>query len=174
MNDKKAFRLVLAVSIVVFILVVILFNMPKAETIPGFVKYLPGFNATINGTCSLLLMISLYQIKRRNIQAHKKLNISTFLLSTLFLLSYVTFHAFGIETRFPADNPARPFYLFILLTHILLAAIVLPLVLWSFYLGFKNNVEKHRRLTRWSFPIWLYVTLTGVIVYLMISPYYTF
>lgn len=174
MNDKKAFRLVLAVSIVVFALVVILFNIPKAETIPGFVKYLPGLNATINGTCSLLLIISLYQIKRRNIQAHKRLNIATFLLSTLFLLSYVTFHSFGIETKFPADNPVRPFYLFILLTHILLAAVVLPLVLWSFYLGFKNDVVKHRRLTRWSFPIWLYVTLTGVIVYLMISPYYSF
>ncbi|HMT29411.1 MAG TPA: DUF420 domain-containing protein, partial [Bacteroidia bacterium] len=113
-------------------------------------------------------------IRKKNIEMHKKLNILTFILSSVFLLSYVTFHSFGVETKFPVDNPNRPYYLIILSTHIVLAAIVLPLVLMSFYYGLTNKIKTHRRLTRWSFPIWLYVTVTGVIVYLMISPYYQF
>jgi putative membrane protein len=174
MTDKGVLRLIYVISALVFITVVVLFNLPKADNIPEFAKSLPLLNAFINGTCSVLLVISLYQIRRRNIKAHKKLNITCFLLSAVFLLSYVTFHAFGVETKFPLDNPWRPLYLVILLTHILLAAVVLPLVLLSFYWGIKNEVAKHRRLTRWSFPIWLYVTVTGVVVYLMISPYYSF
>lgn len=173
-SDVRVFRWILGVSIAVFLAVVVLYNLPKASYIPGFVRSLPLLNATINATCSILLLISLYQIKRKDIELHKKLNIATFLLSALFLLSYVTFHSFGVETKFPLDNPARPVYLFILLTHIVLAAIVLPLVLLSFFYGLKNDVQKHRKLTRWSFPIWLYVTVTGVVIYLMISPYYTF
>jgi len=173
MDDKKIFRWILAISVIVFGLVVVLYNLPKAENIPAFVKYLPGLNATINGTCTILLLISLYQIKLKNIQLHKKLNILTFALSAVFLLSYVTFHSFGIETKYP-QNSLRPVYLFILLTHIVCAALVLPLVLLSFHKGLTGQVESHRKLTRWSFPIWLYVTLTGVVVYFMISPYYQF
>jgi len=79
-----------------------------------------------------------------------------------------------VETKFPADNPLRPVYLFILISHIILAAFVMPLVLISFYLGLTMQVKRHRKLTRWSFPIWLYVAVTGVVVYLLISPYYRF
>ena len=174
MSDKAILRSIYVVSATVFGLVVILFNLPKADHIPGMVKVLPRLNALLNGTCSILLVASLICIKQKKISLHKKLNITAFLLSTLFLLSYVTFHAFGVETKFPIDNPLRPVYLFILISHILLAAIVLPLVLLSFYRGLQGQIEKHKKLTRWSFPIWLYVTTTGVIVYLMISPYYSF
>lgn len=176
MTDKLAFRLVLAVSVVVFAAVVILNRkvLPPPQSTPSFAYFLPLFNAFINGTCSVLLVISLYYIRQRNITAHKKLNIVTFCLSSLFLVSYVLFHYFVKETTFGGTGAVKAVYYFILITHIILAAIVLPLVLLSFYHGLKNNVEKHRRLTRWSFPIWLYVTVTGVIVYLMISPYYSF
>ena len=174
MNDKTIFKIIIALSVVVFAVVVVLYNLPKAETIPGFVKYLPALNACINGACTVLLLISYYCIRNKKVTLHKKLNIITFVLSALFLMSYILFHSFGIETKFPADNPLRPVYLFILLTHILLAAIVLPLVLISFYFGLTGQFAKHRKTTRWSFPIWLYVTSTGVIVYLMISPYYNF
>lgn len=174
MSDKKVLNIIYIISAIVFALVVVLFNMPKAEHMPEYVKLLPKLNAFINGTCSILLVTSLYFIKRKNIQMHKRLNVLTFILSTVFLLSYVTFHAFGVETKFPTDNPLRPVYLLILLTHILLAAIVLPLVLISFYKGLKGDVVAHRKIVRFSFPIWLYVTVTGVVVYLMISPYYQF
>ena len=174
MTDKAILRGILGISILVFALIVVLFNLPKADYIPEFVKSLPKLNAFLNGTCSVLLILSLWCIKLKKIELHKKINISAFLLSTIFLLSYVTFHAFGVETKFPADNPLRPLYLFILLSHILLAAIVLPLVLLSFFRGLKGQIEQHKKLTRWSYPIWMYVTTTGVIIYLMISPYYNF
>jgi len=173
-NEKKILRGVFILSGVVFLLIIILGMLPRAEHVPAFVKWLPVLNAFINGTCSILLVTSLYFIRKKEIQTHKKLNLVTFVLSTIFLLSYVTFHSFGIETKFPADNPIRPYYLLILVSHIILAAVVLPLVLLSFYYGLTNKIKTHRRLTRWSFPIWLYVTVTGVLVYLLISPYYEF
>ncbi len=173
-KEKFYLRLIYFLSAVVFLLVLFLSQLPKAETIPPFVKFLPVLNALLNGATSILLLFSYYFIRRKKVYIHRRLNITAVLLSTLFLLSYVTFHSFGIETRFPINNPIRPVYLFILISHILLAAIVLPLVLISLYRGLTNQVQLHRKITRWSFPIWLYVTITGVIVYLMISPYYKF
>lgn len=174
MNDRSVFRIIILLSVAVFGLIVFLYTLPKADSIPDWATNLPLLNACINGTCFLLLLGSLAAIKQKNIGLHKTLNITAFTLSALFLLSYVTFHSYGVETRFPADNPLRPFYLIILLTHILLAAIVLPLILVSFYFGLTQKVEKHRKIVRFSYPIWLYVTLSGVIVYIMISPYYGF
>jgi len=173
-SEKNYLRLIYFLSAVVFLLVLFLSRLPRAETVPSFVKFLPLLNAILNGTTSVLLILSYYFIRRKKISIHRKLNITAVTLSTIFLLSYVTFHSFGIETRFPVDNPLRPVYLFILSSHIILAAIVLPLVLISLYRGLTNQVIRHRKITRWSFPIWLYVTVTGVIVYLMISPYYKF
>lgn len=173
-NEKKILRLIFILSGVIFLAVVILGMLPQADNIPAFVPYLPQLNAIINATCSVLLIVSLYSIKNKNVVRHKKLNLTAFVLSSIFLLSYVTFHSFGVETKFPADNPLRPLYLVILISHIILAAIVLPLVLLSFYYGLTDKVTTHRKIAKWSFPIWLYVTITGVVVYLMISPYYQF
>jgi len=174
MNDKIALRLIWTVSAVVLLAVVVIYNLPKADHIPGFVPFLPRFNALINTTCTALLLLSLAAIKRGRVTLHKRLNLTTFGLSTLFLLSYVTFHTFGIETRYPAESPWRPLYLSILLSHILLAMVVLPLVLITFYRGLAGQVAQHRAIAKWAYPIWLYVTTTGVIVYLMISPHYKF
>ena len=160
----------------VFLLVIVLNRqlIPAPAEIPAFIYKLPLLHAITNGTCSLLLIISYMSIRRKRVTLHKRLNVTAFLLSALFMASYVTYHYMAPETPFPSDNPLRPLYLFILSSHIILAAVVLPLILLSFYHGLKNNVAKHRKLTRWSFPIWLYVTVTGVVVYLMISPYYQF
>lgn len=174
MNDKRVFQIIMGLSVVVFAVVVVLYALPKADHIPEWATYLPTLNASLNGTCSVLLMVSLWAIKNKKVSLHKQLNITTFALSSLFLVSYIIFHAFGVETKFPADNPMRPIYLFILLTHIILAAIVLPMVLVSFYFGLTGKVEKHRKVSKFTFPVWLYVTVTGVVVYLMISPYYQF
>jgi putative membrane protein len=175
-NDKLYFRIVMTLSIVVFIAVVVLNRkwLPRPEVMPSFVAFLPQLNAFINGTCSFLLLLSLYFIKQKNIAAHKTTNILTFALSSVFLVSYVMYHYFADETIFPVDNPLRPVYLTILISHIILAALVLPLVLLSFYHGLLMNVQRHKKLVRWTYPIWLYVTVTGVVVYLMISPYYPF
>ncbi len=183
MNDKLVFRIILGVSIFVFITVIILNKkiLPVPDVIPDFVFRLPKLNALLNGTCSLLLLLSLYMVRQGFIAIHKKLNIITFCLSSAFLVSYIMYHWLAKETIFPLDNSLRPLYLIILISHIILAAVVLPIILLSFFYGLKTQqeggevyVSKHKKLTRWSFPIWLYVTVTGVVVYLMISPYYNF
>lgn len=174
MNDKRVLQVIMVLSVVVFGVVAVLYSLPKQESIPDWARTLPLLNAFINGTCSILLLISLWCIKNKNVVWHKRLNITTFVMSSLFLVSYIIFHAFGVETKFPADSPIRPLYLFILLSHILLAAIVLPLVLVSFYYGLTGKIETHRKVSKFTFPVWLYVTVTGVVVYLMISPYYEF
>jgi putative membrane protein len=190
MNDKLIFRFVAAISIVVFLLVVIVESkvIPVPSTLPSFTYFLPKLNAILNGSCSVLLVVSLFFIKRKVIAIHKALNIVAFCLSAVFLLSYVLFHYLAPQTVFgdlngdgvldamekSAVGGVRTVYLIILFTHIILAAIVLPLVLLSFNSGLQMQVEKHRKLVRWTFPIWLYVTVTGVVVYILISPYYHF
>jgi putative membrane protein len=187
-KDRFYLRWILAVSAFVFLLVLFLSRLPRAENIPSYVPFLPKLNAVLNATCSILLIISYYFIRRKKVKIHRRLNLVAVALSTIFLLSYVTFHSFGVETRYGDLNHdrivdaaekaqagiLRPVYLTVLSSHILLAAIVLPLVLLSLYRGLTNQVISHRKITRWSFPIWLYVTVSGVVVYLMISPYYNF
>lgn len=190
MSDKLILRLITGTSVVVFVLVLILNRkiIPVTIPTPPFIYIFPKLNAIINGTCTVLLLLSLYFIKQKNIKVHKVLNIVTFSLSALFLISYVIFHYFAPETKFGDLNgdrilsesekaivgDLRYVYYFILSTHIVLAAAVLPLILLSFFRGLKMQVEKHKKLVRWSYPVWLYVTSSGVIVYLMIAPYYNF
>ena len=174
MSDKLAFRIIAAVTLFVPVVVLVLYLLPKSNTVPDVVKHCPLLNACLNGTCTVLLTISYLAIRNKRIMLHQRLNITAFILSALFLVSYIAYHFFGKETLFPKDNPMRPLYIFILSSHIILSGIVLPMVLLSFYWGLTNKVSLHRRLSRWTLPIWLYVTVTGVVVYLMISPYYSF
>jgi putative membrane protein len=173
-EEKKILRWIYFISSFVFITVIVLNRkiLPRPEVVPAFAYYLPALNAIINGTCTVLLLVSLYFIRKKDIIMHKRINLTTFVLSALFLVSYITYHYLADETRYPAGNPVRPWYLALLTTHIILAALVLPMILISFYYGLTMQVSRHRRITRWSYPIWLYVTITGVIVYLMISPFY--
>jgi len=191
MTDKFIFRFVAGITIFVVAVVIILNRhlIPGPATPPAFTPYLPLLNAILNGTCSALLLISLYNIKQGNITAHKRINILTFCLSSLFLVSYILFHYLmrrdtvygdvdGDGILSPAESSSagglRTLYLAILVPHIVLAAGVLPLILLSFYRGLQMQVQKHKKLVRWAFPIWLFVTVSGVVVYLMISPYYHF
>jgi len=175
-NEKLVFRIISGVSILVFLLVVLLNKriFPVPQEIPQFAYFLPKLNAIINGTCFVLLLISLYFVKQKNFTNHKRINITAFFLSAMFLISYVIYHYLVPETTFGGDGAIKSIYYFILVSHIILAAIVLPLVLLSFYYGLEDNRAKHRKIVRWSFPIWLYVTFTGVLVYLLLSPYYNF
>lgn len=191
MSDKFIIRFVAVVTIVVIALVILLNRhlIPGPAVAPSFTPYLPMLNAVLNGTCTVLLLLSLYQIKQGNITLHKRLNIITFCLSALFLASYVLFHylmrneiVYGdlngdghlSDAERASAGSLRTIYLSILTPHIILAAAVLPLILLSFHRGLQMQVEKHRKLVRWAFPIWLYVTASGVVVYLMIRPFYHF
>jgi putative membrane protein len=189
-SDKFIFRFVAGISIFVFLVVVILNRkiLPAPAVSPQLLYFFPKLNAFLNGACSVLLVLSLYFIRHGQVTWHKRLNISAFCLSSLFLVSYILFHWLGPETIFgdlnsdgilsPEESMAvgrsRTIYLIILITHIILAAGVLPLILLSFYRGLQMQVEKHKKLVRWTFPIWFYVTVSGVIVYILISPYYNF
>jgi len=189
-SDKFIFRFVAGISIFVFLVVVILNRkiLPAPAVSPQLLYFFPKLNAFLNAACSVLLVLSLYCIKHGQITWHKRLNITAFCLSSLFLVSYILFHWLGPETIFGDLNSdgilspeesmvvgrSRTIYLIILITHIILAAGVLPLILLSFYRGLQMQVEKHRKLVRWTFPIWFYVTVSGVIVYILILPYYNF
>jgi putative membrane protein len=173
-NDTFYKRLIWILSVTIFVAVLVLSRLPEAEVKPAWLRFLPLMNAFLNGSTFIILLFSYYYIKIKKITIHRRLNITAMTFSTIFLLSYVTFHSYGIKTTYPTDHPLKYLYYFVLITHIILAAGVLPLVLISLYRGLTMQVEKHRKISKWSFPIWLYVTFTGVIVYLMISPYYKF
>lgn len=173
-NEKMILRWIYGFSVLVFLAVIILNRkwLPRPEPVPAFAYLLPALNALINGACSLLLLLSLYIIRQKNIRMHRRINLTAFFLSAVFLVSYITYHYLADETIYPKDHAFRPWYLLILASHIILAALVFPLILLSFYYGLTDQVKKHRRIVRFSYPLWLYVTVTGVVVYLLISPFY--
>lgn len=176
--EKRARIFVLVASLGIPLAVTILYFMPKIQPGSGelreWLNKLPLLNATLNGTTALLLVAAFAAIRRKNIKLHKRLMTVALALSILFLLSYIAYHATTESTRFPEDAPYRELYVYILLTHIFLSAIVVPLVLISYTRALAETFDRHRKIARVTLPIWLYVAVTGVVVYLMISPYYPF
>jgi uncharacterized membrane protein YozB (DUF420 family) len=137
-------------------------------TFVELLPYLPPTNAMLNSLSAIFLITGYRFIKQKQIEAHRKCMIAAFATSTLFLVSYLTYH-FNVE-RTVFKNPAwfRPIYLGILLSHTLLAALVLPLALTSLVLGLKRRDQAHRRISRWTWPVWMYVSVTGVLIYLLL------
>jgi putative membrane protein len=172
-NDKLAKTLIYLVSAVVFLVVVSLRYLKFTNVDLGFdVHLLAKANAFINGTVSILLVAALVAVKKKNFEAHKKLMKGAIYLSVLFLVTYIGHHMFAGETEFPKDHSLRTFYLIILSTHIVLAAIILPFILFTAYRALIAEFPAHKKLAKYTWPIWFYVAVTGVIVYFMISPYY--
>jgi putative membrane protein len=182
-------RLIIGISIVVPLLVALLLFLPFKLTVPVvIVSALPTLNAVINSATSLLLIGALVAIKRKNIALHKTLMLSAFGLGAIFLVSYVLYHSSAPSTVFGDLNHdgildeqeaqlvdgSRGIYLFVLLSHILLAIVVLPFVLFALFNALADKIDRHKKIVKFAFPIWLYVSITGVVVYLMISPYYNF
>lgn len=172
-NDKTARILILVVSAVVFMAVVILKNV-KLEIDLGFdVHIFAGINAVINSVVSILLVAALIAVKNGNYRTHRNLMILSMGLSILFLVSYIAHHLLSGNTAYGGEGTIRYFYFFILITHIFLAAVILPFILFTAYRGLTAEWPLHRKLAKITWPIWFYVSVTGVVVYLMISPYYT-
>ncbi len=130
--------------------------------------YLPVIDATLNGLSALLLICGFYFIRRRNIPAHRACMLSAFGTSVLFLICYLTYHYFHGVTRFPGHGWIRTFYLSLLGSHTILAVVIVPLVLTTLYRALKNRFDLHRRVAVWTLPLWIYVSVTGVIVYWML------
>jgi len=137
-----------------------------------YISYLPHLNACLNGTSAILLFSGYRFIKAHNVAAHRACQVSALVVSILFLASYLTYHYFHGTTRFQGTGLARPVYFTILTSHTILAIVIVPLVAITFYRAFRGDFARHRRIARITLPLWLYVSITGVIVYLMLYQIY--
>ena len=170
-NDSKAKFLIYSVSAVVFVVVVCLRYLKLTDVVLPFDKDLfAHVSAFLNGSVSLLLLLGLFFIRSKNYKAHRQVMMLAMAFSVVFLVSYIGHHLFCGET--PYQGEFRAFYLLILISHIMLAAVVLPFILFAAYRGLIGEYAAHRKLARWTWPVWFYVAITGVLVYMMISPYY--
>lgn len=172
-NDVKARTFIIAVSLIVFIAVVVL-SRTRLNVTLGFDEHIfAKINAVINSTVSVLLIAGLVTVKNKKYLLHKRIMMAAMLLSCLFLVSYICHHLFAGETKFGASGTIRYIYYFILGTHIILAGIILPFILFTAYRALTGEWPRHKKLAKITWPIWLYVAITGVLVYFMISPYYS-
>jgi putative membrane protein len=154
-------------------LIILAFFLPGKENLSAYrFSFLPFLNAVMNGFTFVFLLVALYAIKQKNIKRHRSFILLAFLCTSIFLLSYLLYHFTTPSTKFGREGIIKYIYYFILLTHIALAIVTVPLALISIGRGLNMEVALHRKITRWAMPIWLYVSFTGVIVYLLISPYY--
>ena len=168
-NDTFWIRIIYVVSVVISLLVAFLILGPRPEGIEGSidVSFLPMVNATLNGITTLLLIIGYYLILIKKREAHKSVMLTSFGTSSLFLVSYVIYHWFKSGPKLYTGNYETTYY-FILITHIILAAIIIPLALFTLYRGWTSQLSKHRKIASITLPIWLYVSITGVMIYLML------
>lgn len=157
------------ISVVIPLVVAILFRVKIDYDLPVF---LPPIYATINAVTAILLVFALIAIKRKQIELHQRLMQSCIVLSLLFLVMYIAYHMTTDPTPFLGAGSVKTLYFFILISHIILSVALIPLVLISYVRAFQKEFPEHKKISKITFPIWLYVAVTGVIVYIMISPYY--
>jgi putative membrane protein len=174
-SDKGIIRWISLIAVIVPVVVAILLFMPsKIDVASDWVYFLPHLNAVINSAATVALIAGVVYIKKGNIDYHRAAMTAAFGLGAIFLVSYVIYHATAESTTFGGQGWIRPVYYFILITHIVFAAVALFPILLAYYYGYTDQRIKHKKVVKFAFPIWLYVTVTGVVVYLMIRPYYSF
>ncbi|MUU79235.1 DUF420 domain-containing protein [Winogradskyella endarachnes] len=173
-KEKKYNKWIVVLSVVIPIAVAALFGVNLRSL--GFdvepLTSLPPIYATTNGLTAVILILALLAIKNRNIKLHEGLMKLAIGLSVLFLVLYVAYHMTSDTTKFGGEGAIKYIYYFILFTHIVLSVVIIPFVLITYVKAITNNIERHKKIAKITFPMWLYVAVTGVIVYLMISPYY--
>ena len=170
-KDKVYIPIITIVSILIPIVVAILMVLPGRDP-EGTLSGLPLFHATLNGLTAILLLFGIYFIINRKIALHRFCMLSAFVLSSVFLVSYVIYHFNTGHISYGGEGIIKFIYFFILITHIVLATTIVPLALLAIYRALTDQIAKHRKIARWTFPLWLYVAVTGVLVYLMMRPYY--
>jgi len=174
-QDSFFVPLIITLSIIIPIVVALLMIFPnvfhiESESIDF--SSLPFFHAILNGSTSVLLFTGFILIKNKKTNLHKISMLSAFVLSSVFLLSYVTSKLTNAPVPFGGEGLIRYIYFFILISHIILSVLVLPLALFSIYRGMTGEIEKHKSIVKYTFPVWMYVAITGVLVYILMSPYY--
>jgi putative membrane protein len=168
--EKKYRPWIIALSIAVPVAVAVLFFTTKIE---GYdTSFLPPIYATMNGLTAIFLVLGVVAIKNKKVEVHRKLMTTAIVFSALFLVLYVIYHSTSESTPFGGEGWIRPVYFTLLISHILLSIIIIPLVLVTYVRALAERFDKHRKIARITFPIWLYVAVSGVLVYLLISPYY--
>lgn len=174
LSEKKYNKWIVVLSIVIPLAVAALFgvNLQKMGYDVKPLTFLPPIYATINGFTAVLLVIAVIAIKRKNIKLHKALMTTAIGCSVLFLILYMAYHMTSDSTPYGGEGAKRTVYFVVLISHIILSIIIIPFVLITYVRAITNNYERHKKIARITFPIWLYVAVSGVIVYLMISPYY--
>lgn len=169
--EKRLNVVAYVVSVVVLLLVGMMRRVDKLDLGVDF-SFLPPFHATLNGLVAIVLVFAYFFIRKKQIEAHRRSIYIAMVLSGLFLLSYVLYHFTTEETRFGGTGVERTVYFFFLITHVVLAGLILPFILLTFNRAYTNQFDRHKRMARWVFPLWLYVAITGPICYLMLRPYY--
>lgn len=172
--EKKFKTPIILVSIIIPIAVAILFSVKLKDfgIIVEPLSFLPPIYAAINGLTAILLITAVISIKNGNRVLHEKLMTTAIACSVVFLVMYVAYHLTAESTKYGGEGAMRTVYFIILISHIALSVIIIPFVLFTYVRALSGNFERHKKLARITFPLWLYVAVTGVIVYLMISPYY--
>ena len=169
-EEKKYNKWIVILSIVIPVVVAVLFGVKIPNVEP--LSFLPPIYASINGVTALVLVMAFWAIKNKKIKLHEGLMKFAIILSVAFLMMYVAYHMTSDSTQFEGEGVIKYLYYFILITHILLSIIVIPFVLITYVRAITNNIEKHKKIAKITFPLWLYVAITGVVVFIMISPYY--
>ncbi|MDZ7718874.1 MAG: DUF420 domain-containing protein [Balneolaceae bacterium] len=169
---KKAITTILIVSGIAFLfLLYLIYVNDSGETYASWVQELPALNAFLNSVTTVLILSGYMAIRKKKFKVHMRFMLTAFITSSLFLISYLVYHHYAGDTPFPGQGFIRPIYFTILISHIILSAFVVPLVLTSYYFAFSGKFKSHRKVSKWTLPIWLYVSVTGVIIYFMLNAY---
>lgn len=168
-ETKKYNKWIVFLSIAIPLIVAMMFRVKLDVTIPIF---LPPIYATVNALTSVILIIAFWAIKNKKVKLHERLMKTAILFSAFFLIMYVVYHMTSDSTKYQGEGVLKTVYFIILISHILLSIAVIPFVLITYVRAITNNIEFHKKIARITFPLWLYVAISGVIVYVMIAPYY--
>jgi putative membrane protein len=173
MKQKKYNSVIWILTLAINGLIALSYFLPKIDFFKGYdFNILPLLNAILNGSTFMALLIALFAIKRKNVRIHKRFVLLAFCFTAAFLFFYLLYHFSVPSAKFGGVGFIRHIYFFLLITHIFLAALIVPLALITISYGFNDKIEAHRKVAYWTMPIWLYVSFTGVIIYVLISPYY--
>ncbi|MCY7411342.1 MAG: DUF420 domain-containing protein [Chitinophagales bacterium] len=173
MKDRSINIAIALASVAIPLVVLSLFYLKPPDLKVGFdIQILPALNASFNFTTAILLCAGYYFIRNKKWRSHRLCMITAFVLSSFFLISYVIYHTLATETHYGGQGIIRNIYFLILITHIILAAAIVPLVLITITRALRERFDRHKKIARWTLPLWLYVAVTGVVVYLMLKPYY--
>ena len=171
-NQAKYDRLIKILAIAIPVVVALLFGIRTKIDLGTWTKFLPHLNALLNSLTAIMLVAGFIFIKNKNTRMHRLSMLTAFGLGSIFLVSYVLYHMTNKSTPYEGQGVIVTIYYSLLITHVLLAGVVVPFVLYAVYYGISGQLDKHVKVVKWTLPIWLYVSISGVIVYLMISPYY--